>query len=695
MSETAFQQLARQPAQHQPGCPILVEAGALLLHTPSQSLLAQLKLLTLNGKAPKAVIVRLELFDVTGESLGTCEHQYLDLNTPADASFGSQTPIRIGDNTARSYTVTVLTAIFQDGETWQNTDAQPHAALPEGEPLPFGGELLEQYRRSTQSAALRYAFLEHEGLWHCGCGAWNACAHLACHACSTSMARQKEFSDPATLQEALKVYTEEQTQLRNREEKVTEARRKRVRMIRNIIVTALIVLALFWFFAVPPLGNMLGDSFYAKGSYQTAYYAYTAAQNTQKAREAAQQAGDACMNAGDYAAAATAYGNAGNNAAKQNALYFDMARNATSVHTLPSGVRTYEDPQSSCIGFVHFGEDRWITPPVYTGYHTVNGLTGPDSEIILAIKGRKGYANEETYIIRAQDGSTKFLGKVVNFEDYLYEHEVCLIEVGIGLADYGFLDRQGNLLGGQLFDYAHTFSEGVAAVRDSNGKWGYIDTNGNPVTEMIYASAYDMRNGYAQVIKNDKWGLIDRTGKVVIQPTWGYVEASETFIAQGIAKVKTNALHADGGSFGLVRLSDGKTILQAKYSEMGDHFGEGLLYVHTASTAGFVNASGTMVLRLNLSSMGISEPYGCDGFKNGYAVLTAWVNNSNSRRGSRDLMHCVIDKQGKIVVPFTDDTISHYGDYIQVKEWVIGSGYKINKTYYIVNGKLTTVRPSN
>ena len=99
MSETAFQQLVRVPAQHLPGCPILVEAGALLLHTPSQSLLAQLKLLPLNGKAPKAVIVRLELFDVTGGSLGSCEHQYLDLTTPADASFGSQTPIRIGDNT--------------------------------------------------------------------------------------------------------------------------------------------------------------------------------------------------------------------------------------------------------------------------------------------------------------------------------------------------------------------------------------------------------------------------------------------------------------------------------------------------------------------------------------------------------------------------------------------------------------------
>lgn len=695
MSETAFQQLLRLPAQYLPGCPILVEAGALLLHTPSQSLLAQLKLLPLNGKAPKAVIVRLELFDVTGGALDSCEHQYLDLNTPADASFGSQMPIRISDNTARSYTVTVLTAIFQDGETWQNTEAQPHTALPESEPLPFDGELLEQYRRSTQSNTLKYAFQEYEGLWHCGCGSWNACAHQACHVCKAFMAQQKEFSDPATLLEALKAYNEEQTQLRNHEEEMTVARRKRMRMTRNIIVTVLIVLALFWFFAIPPLGNMLGDSFYAKGSYQTAYYAYTIAQNAPKAQEAAQQAGDAYMNAGNYAAAANAYDNAGNNAAKQDALYFDMAKDATNDHALPSGVCAYKDIWSSYIGFVHFGEDRWITPPVYTGYHTVNGLTGPDSEIILAYKGRKGYSSEETYIINARNGSTKLLGKVVDFEDYLYEYDICTIKVGGGLADYGFLDRQGNLLGGQLFDYAHSFSEGVAAVEGHNGKWGYIDTNGNPVTEMIYDSAYDMKNGYAQVIKNDKWGLIDRTGKVAIQPTWGYVEASESFIQEGVAKVKTNKQFADGGYYGLVRLSDGKTVLQAKYSEMGDKFGEGLLYVHTASTAGFVNASGTMVLRLNLSSMGISEPYDCDGFKNGYAVLTAWAKNSSSRGSSRDLMHCVIDKQGKIVVPFTDDTISHYGDYIQVKEWVIGSGYKIIKTYYIVDGKLTTVRPSN
>lgn len=283
---------------------------------------------------------------------------------------------------------------------------------------------------------------------------------------------------------------------------------------------------------------------------------------------------------------------------------------------------------------------------------------------------------------------------VVNFGDYLYEHDICPIEVGIGLADYGFLDKQGNLLGGQFFDYARTFSEGAAAVEGHNGKWGYIDINGNPVTEMIYDSAYDMKNGYAQVIKNDKWGLIDKTGKVVIQPTWGYVEASESFVQEGVAKVKTNKQFEDGGYYGLVRLSDGKTVLQTQYSEMGNKFSEGLLYVQTANSAGFVNASGTMALRLDLSSMAISEPYGCDGFQNGYAVLTAWVKNSSNRRSSPDLMHCVIDKQGKIVVPFTDDYISHYGDYIQVKEWVIGSGYKIIKSYYVTDGQLTTTRPN-
>lgn len=172
------------------------------------------------------------------------------------------------------------------------------------------------------------------------------------------------------------------------------------------------------------------------------------------------------------------------------------------------------------------------------------------------------------------------------------------------------------------------------------------------------------------------------------------MDASESFVQEGVAKVKTNKQFEDGGYYGLVRLSDGKTVLQTQYSEMGNKFGEGLLYVQTASSAGFVNASGTMALRLDLSSMGISEPYGCDGFQNGYAVLTAWVKNSSNRRSSPDLMHCVIDKQGKIVVPFTNDSISHYGDYIQVKEWIIGSGYKIIKTYYVVDSKLTTTRPN-
>ena len=54
-----------------------------------------------------------------------------------------------------------------------------------------------------------------------------------------------------------------------------------------------------------------------------------------------------------------------------------------------------------------------------------------------------------------------------------------------------------------------------------DGKYGYVDKDGNVVVNYIYDDATEQNSyGYASVKKDGKWGSIDGTGKVVIEPSY-------------------------------------------------------------------------------------------------------------------------------------------------------------------------------
>lgn len=86
-----------------------------------------------------------------------------------------------------------------------------------------------------------------------------------------------------------------------------------------------------------------------------------------------------------------------------------------------------------------------------------------------------------------------------------------------------------------------TFSEGLALVR-RNGKWGYIDIEGNEVIpckfdgEEYGGRGHDFSDGLAVVVKNGKHGYIDKKGEIVINAD--YDEAGD--FSEGIACVQEN-----------------------------------------------------------------------------------------------------------------------------------------------------------
>lgn len=59
-------------------------------------------------------------------------------------------------------------------------------------------------------------------------------------------------------------------------------------------------------------------------------------------------------------------------------------------------------------------------------------------------------------------------------------------------------------------------SEGLAAVQDRKGKWGYINSSGKEVVPPQYEEVWWFRNGFASVKSKLKWGFINKEGMMVI-----------------------------------------------------------------------------------------------------------------------------------------------------------------------------------
>lgn len=100
---------------------------------------------------------------------------------------------------------------------------------------------------------------------------------------------------------------------------------------------------------------------------------------------------------------------------------------------------------------------------------------------------------------------------------------------------WGFIDEDGNLVIPYEFDFILNFSENLAVVRQGD-RWGFIDKVGNFAVPLNFECALSFSEGLAAVEQNGKWGFIDKTGHFVIPCT--YEDASS--FENGLAFVRQN-----------------------------------------------------------------------------------------------------------------------------------------------------------
>lgn len=111
------------------------------------------------------------------------------------------------------------------------------------------------------------------------------------------------------------------------------------------------------------------------------------------------------------------------------------------------------------------------------------------------------------------------------------------------------------------------FSEGMAAVADASGKWGYIDTTGVAVVKCQYDHAAPFVGGAAQVKKGRSLIYIDKTGKVVDGARHnGRVERDQAFVV-----FRESGLN---GKYG-IHDADGNVVVEAIYDSLS-HVANGM-----------------------------------------------------------------------------------------------------------------------
>lgn len=154
---------------------------------------------------------------------------------------------------------------------------------------------------------------------------------------------------------------------------------------------------------------------------------------------------------------------------------------------------------------------------------------------------------------------------------------------------YGFILSNGTMVVKPVYNYVHEFSEGLAAVKDTNKRWAFINTAGKKVFTLpaTVEEVGDFSEGlcWFRDSKTDKVGFVDRTGKVVISPQWGF---------------------AHNFSDGLAAVGDGYT--------RDDHWFE------IGNLKGYINHKGKLVIPLNIRHRNFSNNGG-ENFRCGRAII--------------------------------------------------------------------------
>jgi len=228
---------------------------------------------------------------------------------------------------------------------------------------------------------------------------------------------------------------------------------------------------------------------------------------------------------------------------------------------------------------------------------------------------------------------------------------------------WGYIDENGNVAIKPQFDKAEDFSEGLALIKINN-KFGYVDKTGKIVIALQVEEAYSFSEGLARVAtgglpKNLKYGYINKKGETFIEPKF--------FLASDFSEELASVMFGHWGS-GYIDKT-GNIAIKPRFNYAGD-FSEGLapvvIFDGKSEKCGYINKTGNIAIALqfdfvkvfsnglapvklgtkfgyiNMAGTIVIKPqfYWAEKFSKG-GLARVWVADT--------LLQQIIDKSGKIV----------------------------------------------
>ncbi|BDZ84767.1 hypothetical protein Lac2_29010 [Claveliimonas bilis] len=160
------------------------------------------------------------------------------------------------------------------------------------------------------------------------------------------------------------------------------------------------------------------------------------------------------------------------------------------------------------------------------------------SSLTAVAEGTGAGKKEGTWRLVNQDGEPK--GEKHYDGIIMDENGFCSMQKRIFVREkdtYYIVNTKGKEIGELTFEDAKAFTEDGYAAVCKDGKWGFVNEDGELVIDYTYDDAQSFHNGYAAVKQNELWGYIDEEGTQVIKPQ--FVEATK-FSSEGTAAVQVD-----------------------------------------------------------------------------------------------------------------------------------------------------------
>jgi uncharacterized protein (TIGR02145 family) len=275
--------------------------------------------------------------------------------------------------------------------------------------------------------------------------------------------------------------------------------------------------------------------------------------------------------------------------------------------------------------------------------------------------------------------------------------------------EYQYIDiaQKGKIVINPQFEQAHTFRDGLARVKVSGGKYGYIDKNGKYIIAPTYDYALDFSEGVAWVQLEDQPPmLIDKNGKTILQIdslTWARPFsngiAAVGYYSEGVVSKKfinskgEDTVTLTGEDVSSSIINEGLYVFRSKNSEKWGYkdkngeiviseqfeaayqFDEGVAIVKLGGKYGVIDKKGEWVINPQYDDLGYCE----DGlFKVKVGNKWGWLN-----------------KKGEIVInPQFDETYRFYGNKLApVRMGTDKWGYIDKKGQILINPQFKQALP--